>query len=82
MLPIVVNQLIKAYATRKNEWFRLAPFLSRTHVIHYNPVRHRLCSTLQYGKFSTIHRLMIQGVYSSNWRIHEIPEMPESIWDM
>ena len=82
MLPIVVNQLIKAYATGKNESFRIAPFLSRTHVIHYNPVCHRLCSAPQDGRFSTIHRLMTQGVCSPNWRIHEIPEMPESIWDM
>jgi putative transposase len=50
--------------------------------IHYNPVRHRLCNLPQDWKYSTIHRLIAQGVYPPNLGIHEIPEMPESIWDM
>ncbi|WP_207714055.1 hypothetical protein [Scytonema sp. UIC 10036] len=55
---------------------------NRSDYIHYNPVRHRLCSVPEDWKFSTIHRLIAGGVYPPNWGMGEIPEKPESIWDI
>ena len=35
--------------------------------IHYNPVKHGLCNTPQDWQFSSIHRLINQGIYSPDW---------------
>lgn len=56
-------------------------FAKHCDYIHYNPVRHGLCSIPQEWLFSSIHRLMAQGIYPSNWGVSEIPDMPIGIWD-
>ena len=49
--------------------------------IHYNPVRHGLCSKAQNWQFSSIHRFIAQGLYPPDWGATEIPEKPKEIWD-
>jgi putative transposase len=57
-------------------------FVKHCDYIHYNPVRHQLCSIPQDWQFSTIHRFIAQEIYLPNWGAAEIPEMPDSIWDV
>ncbi len=49
--------------------------------IHYNPVRHGLCTNPQDWKFSSIHRFIDQGIYPANWGRDGSPEIPQQIWD-
>ena len=35
--------------------------------LHYNPVKHGLVDTVQQWPFSTLHRLVEQGVYPQEW---------------
>jgi len=56
-------------------------FIRHCDYIHYNPVRHRLCTHPQDWQFSSIHRFISQGIYPPNWGRDEIPEMPQVIWD-
>jgi putative transposase len=37
--------------------------------IHYNPVKHGLSQTPTGWEYSTIHRLIKQGVYPANWAL-------------
>jgi putative transposase len=39
--------------------------------IHYNPVAHGLCRVPQEWQFSSLHRLMVTGVYEANWGMDE-----------
>lgn len=47
--------------------------------IHINPVKHGLCDVPQDWAFSSIHRLIAQGVYPPNWGQNGCPEMPPDI---
>ncbi|OKH10761.1 REP-associated tyrosine transposase [[Limnothrix rosea] IAM M-220] len=49
--------------------------------IHYNPVKHGLCSTAQEWQYSSIHRFISEGIYPPDWGSTEIVEKPHSIWD-
>ena len=49
--------------------------------IHYNPVRHGLCTNPQDWQFSSIHRFIAQGIYPANWGRNGSPEIPQQIWD-
>jgi putative transposase len=53
----------------------------RCDYIHYNPVRHGLCSKAQDWQFSSIHRFIARGLYLPDWGVAEIPEKPQGIWD-
>ncbi|MDD1415381.1 transposase [Dolichospermum sp. ST_con] len=44
-------------------------FMVHCDYIHYNPVKHRLCINPQDWQFSSIHRLIEQGVYPPNWGV-------------
>ena len=57
-------------------------FAQHCDYIHYNPVRHQLCSLPQDWQFSSIHRFIIQGIYPQNWGRKEIIETPKSVWDI
>ena len=57
-------------------------FAQHCDYIHYNPVRHQLCSVPQDWQFSSIHRFIIQGIYPQNWGRKEIIETPKSVWDI
>lgn len=50
--------------------------------IHYNPVRHGLCSKPQDWQFSSVHRFVAQGIYPHNWGMDELPEVSVGIWDV
>jgi len=56
-------------------------FAKHCDYIHYNPVKHGLCSIPQEWQFSSIHRLMAQGIYPPNWGVSEVPDLPGGIWD-
>ncbi len=47
--------------------------------IHYNPVKHGLCNSPQDWPYSTIHRLIKQGVYPADWGKNDKIEIPENI---
>lgn len=47
--------------------------------IHYNPVKHGLCLKPQDWPFSSIHRLIAEGVYPSDWGMIETPVIPDNI---
>ena len=38
--------------------------------IHYNPVHHQLCQVPTAWQFSSVHRLIAQGLYPPNWGGH------------
>ncbi|BCL33740.1 REP-associated tyrosine transposase [Nostoc sp. MS1] len=57
-------------------------FVIHCDYIHYNPVRHKLCQIPQDWQFSTIHRFISQGIYPLKWGKSEVPEMPNTIWDI
>jgi putative transposase len=40
------------------------------------------CSIPEDWQFSTIHQFIAQGIYPPNWGATEIPEMPDSIWEV
>ncbi|MEQ9356512.1 MAG: hypothetical protein RIG63_16730 [Coleofasciculus chthonoplastes F3-SA18-01] len=56
-------------------------FAKHCDYIHYNPVKHGLCSIPQEWRFSSLHRLMVQGIYPPNWGVSEVLDMPGGIWD-
>jgi len=35
--------------------------------IHYNPVHHQLCQVPTDWQFSSVHRLITEGIYPPNW---------------
>jgi putative transposase len=45
--------------------------------LHYNPVRHGLCSTPSDWPYSTLHRLIAQGRYPADWAAERPPEFGE-----
>jgi len=49
-------------------------FAKHCDYIHYNPVKHGLCFVPQEWQFSSLHRLMAQGIYPPNWGVR-------GIWD-
>lgn len=59
-----------------------ADFTNHCDYIHYNPVRHGLCCTPQEWKFSSIHRLIVQGIYPLDWGRNKSLEVPMRIWDV
>ena len=42
-------------------------FAQHCDYIHYNPVRHQLCQVPTEWYFSSLHRLIAEGVYPPNW---------------
>ena len=41
--------------------------------IHYNPVKHGLCSAPKDWQYSSFHRFVCNGVYPSDWGINQVP---------
>ena len=39
--------------------------------IHYNPVKHGLCSQVKDWQYSSFHRYVVRGVYPVDWGIDE-----------
>jgi putative transposase len=56
-------------------------FAKHCDYVHYNPVHHGLCQSPQEWEFSSIHRLIAQGVYPLNWGVDMVSEMPKGVWD-
>ncbi|MDY6782603.1 MAG: transposase [Cyanobacteriota bacterium] len=50
-------------------------FANHCDYIHYNPVKHGFCKMPQQWQFSSIHRLIAQGVYSENWGSDRVSEI-------
>ncbi|PYV91605.1 MAG: transposase [Acidobacteria bacterium] len=42
--------------------------------IHYNPVKHGLCSAPKFWPFSSFHRFVKEGKYDLNWGSQIMPE--------
>lgn len=42
-------------------------FAQHCDYIHYNPVHHQLCQVLTGWQFSSMHRLIAEGIYPPNW---------------
>jgi len=49
--------------------------------IHYNPVKHGLCSRPLDWPFSSIHRFIDEGIYPPDWGTTTIPTIPDTIGD-
>ncbi|HEY9703875.1 MAG TPA: transposase [Allocoleopsis sp.] len=47
--------------------------------IHYNPVKHGLCTNPQDWEFSTIHRFIAEGIYPPDWGKNGKIDIPEDI---
>ncbi|MBD2577374.1 transposase [Oscillatoria sp. FACHB-1406] len=47
--------------------------------IHYNPVKHGLCTTPQHWRFSSIHRFITSGIYPKDWGCEFIPDIPMNV---
>ncbi|MCJ8282792.1 MAG: transposase [Rivularia sp. ALOHA_DT_140] len=56
-------------------------FQAHCDYIHYNSVKHGLCSSPQDWQFSSFHRFVKKGVYSQDWGVNEIPKILELIAD-
>jgi putative transposase len=48
------------------------------HYIHYNPVKHGLCQSPADWEFSSFHRFVDQGIYSTDWGANS-PQIPDNI---
>ena len=60
-----------------------ADFASHCDYIHYNPVRHGLCETPRQWTFSSLHRLIQEKVYPSDWGVNMIRSSIEADgWDV
>ncbi|MBW4546731.1 MAG: transposase [Symplocastrum torsivum CPER-KK1] len=42
-------------------------FTQHCDYIHYNPVAHGLCQVPQQWEFSSLHRLIVEGMYTADW---------------
>lgn len=47
--------------------------------IHYNPVRHGLCSAAKEWQYSSFHFFVKQGVYPLDWGINEVMNFPANL---
>ena len=47
--------------------------------IHYNPVKHGLCSAAKEWQYSSFHRYVSQGVYPLDWGINEVMDFPTNL---
>ena len=47
--------------------------------IHNNPVHHGLCNAPQDWPYSSIHRLILEGIYLPDWGRNDKIEIPEDI---
>ena len=54
-------------------------FANHCNYIHYNPVKHNLCSYPQQWEFSTISRFINQGIYPPNWGMNQAPKIPHNV---
>jgi len=45
--------------------------------IHFNPVKHGLCEKVRDWPYSTFHRYMQNGIYSSDWGCDAVKKYPE-----
>ncbi len=57
-------------------------FANHCDYIHYNPVKHKLCKSPQQWAFSSIHRLIKQSIYSSDWAGGGEGKVLSDIWDI
>lgn len=53
-----------------------ADFERHCDYIHYNPVKHRLCSAPSDWRFSSFHRFVVQGIYPFDWGVDETLNFP------
>lgn len=56
-------------------------FQAHCDYIHYNPVKHGLCSSPKDWQFSSFHRFVKEGVYSQDWGVNEVPKISKLISD-
>jgi putative transposase len=47
--------------------------------IHYNPVKHGFCQTPNQWRFSSFHRFVVEGVYSEDWGVDEMPTISNGV---
>ena len=47
--------------------------------IHYNPVKHGLCSSPKDWPYSTFHRFVEDGYYPADWGASVAPRIPDGI---
>ncbi|TVQ45370.1 MAG: transposase [Gloeocapsa sp. DLM2.Bin57] len=54
-------------------------FALHSDYIHYNPVNHGLCDSPQDWSYSSLHRLILEGVYPPDWGRNEHIIIPDNI---
>jgi putative transposase len=52
-----------------------ADFACHCDYIHYNPVKHGLCSAPNEWEYSSFHWFVAQGVYAADWGGMPVPEV-------
>lgn len=57
-------------------------FIQHCDYIHYNPVRHGLCTHPQEWEFSSIHRFVEQGIHHRDWNQPATAIAGLNIWDV
>jgi len=63
-------------------WIRnQADFVQHCDYIHYNPVKHGLCSAPTKWAYSSFHRFVAQGIYAADWGEMQAPEIAINIED-
>ncbi|WP_414584463.1 REP-associated tyrosine transposase [Scytonema sp. PCC 10023] len=64
------------------DWIRdQADFVQHCDYIHYNPVKHGLCSAPSKWAYSSFHRFVAQGIYAADWGEMQAPEIAINIED-
>ncbi len=56
-------------------------FEAHCNYIHYNPVKHGLCSSPKDWKFSSFNRLVKAGIYAEDWGVYKVPKISKLITD-
>jgi putative transposase len=57
----------------------IADLAAHLDYIHYNPVKHGLCTAPADWAYSTFHRYVRAGVYATDWGAREAPVLAEAI---
>lgn len=58
-----------------------ADFARHCDYIHYNPVKHELCSAPNEWAYSSFHRFVAQGIYAADWGGMQEPEISAIGWE-
>ncbi|MFB2879358.1 REP-associated tyrosine transposase [Floridanema aerugineum] len=54
-------------------------FANHCDYIHYNPVKHGLCKAAKEWPYSSFHRFVADGIYSEDWGVDIIPDIPNDV---